>query len=90
MDPLAFAQAVRGARSAGQLEVGVYHSHPTAKAVPSARDARAARDLWGIDPSWLYLIIGLRSRPRFSSPNPVRAWRLVHGNWRECELLPHP
>lgn len=56
---------------------GIYHSHPTSPAYPSARDIKRA-----YFPESLYLIISLAGR----EPE-VRAFLIVEGEVREEELL---
>ena len=44
IDPQVLIAAHKAARAGGPAVIGHYHSHPTGKAEPSARDAAAARD----------------------------------------------
>jgi proteasome lid subunit RPN8/RPN11 len=60
-------EADRAARQAGQLLLGAWHSHPGARAIPSATDRAEA---W---PDWCYLIVGLVAP---AAPE-LRAWRLL-------------
>ena len=78
-DPLIYAKQEKAARARGCSILGIYHSHPDAPALPSHTDGKAARKLWGMETSWLYLILG-----RDSNGQPQhRAWRLVSGAWFE-------
>lgn len=46
--------AIRHAESRGWVIGGSFHSHPESAAFPSARDIAGA-----LDPSWLYLVVGM-------------------------------
>ena len=50
IDPQALIAAHKAARCGGPAVIGHYHSHPTGRAEPSARDAAAARagEVWVI------------------------------------------
>ena len=54
MDPEQQIEAMRRMRLSGESLVGIFHSHPHAPAVPSARDLRQAAY-----PDTLYLILSL-------------------------------
>lgn len=55
--------------------IGVYHSHPAGRAVPSPTDLADA-----MYPEWTYVIVGLEGRPQ------VRAFRLRNGRYREVRI----
>jgi proteasome lid subunit RPN8/RPN11 len=74
IDPQALIAAHKAARGGGPAVIGHYHSHPSGKAEPSARDAAAARggDVWMIvagdnASAWLALDGGRFDRLDFSS-----------------------
>ena len=46
--------AIRHAESRGWTIGGSFHSHPESAAFPSARDVAGA-----LDPSWIYLVVGM-------------------------------
>ena len=46
--------AIKDAESRGWTIGGSFHSHPESPAFPSARDVEGA-----LDPSWLYLVVGM-------------------------------
>ncbi len=54
VDPRDHFQAIHAARAEGLAVVGAYHSHPTAPAVPSARDLAEAHDR-----AYVHLIVSL-------------------------------
>jgi proteasome lid subunit RPN8/RPN11 len=58
--------------------VGVYHSHPAGRAVPSPTDLADA-----MYPEWTYIIVGLEGRPL------VRAFRLKNGRYRTVRIRWH-
>jgi proteasome lid subunit RPN8/RPN11 len=64
--PLAYLDAERLADAEGLRVIGVWHSHPTGCARPSALDRR---DAW---PGWWYLIVGWRP----GDAAQTRLWRL--------------
>ena len=75
IDPQALIAAHKAARGGGPAVIGHYHSHPSGKAEPSARDAAAARSgqVWvivGADDvgAWLAIDGGRFDRLDFSSP----------------------
>lgn len=77
LDPLAYMRAERAAERRGLAVVGVWHSHPCGRAVPSETDREAA---W---PNWVYIIVG---HPGDGSCE-VRAWRLTGSVFAEEELV---
>lgn len=63
IDPAALLAAHRAARAGGPTILGCYHSHPSGRPEPSARDAAAA------EPNgWLWLIV---------ANGQLRGWRAV-------------
>jgi proteasome lid subunit RPN8/RPN11 len=56
IDPLDHFAAIRAARASGRRVMGVYHSHPSTDATPSASDLAEASYA-----EYLYVIVGLRS-----------------------------
>ena len=64
IDPVALIAAHRAARNGGPRPIGHYHSHPSGRAIPSARDAADA-----VEDGAIWLIAAGRT---------VRAWRSVH------------
>lgn len=68
--------ALEDAESKGWELSGVFHSHPDGTARPSLTDVMTAND-----PTWVYLVVGLRSAP------VVRAWRIRRQNVDEVRLL---
>ena len=78
LDPRHFLKVDQAAEDEGQEVVGVWHSHPSRPAVPSATDLENA---WG---GWSYLIVTVTA----SGPGALRAWRLVGGSFGEQRLLP--
>lgn len=54
VDPREHYQAIRSAEARGWRIGGAFHSHPESAAFPSARDIAGA-----LDPSWLYLVVGM-------------------------------
>ena len=75
LDPLHLARVDRAARDVGLSVVGVWHSHPLAPAVPSARDRAAAT------PGWCYAIVSLASHR-----TSIRCWRLVGSGFVEDDV----
>lgn len=78
IDPRDHFAAIRRARSAGLSILGAYHSHPRSAPEPSARDLE---DAW---PELVYVIVSLEEASR---SRPVRAWRLMTGNFAEVALV---
>jgi proteasome lid subunit RPN8/RPN11 len=67
LDPLAYLRSDLAAEARGGALLGVFHSHPTSEARPSATDISEAPN-----PGWHYLVVGL------GGPVPeVRSWRIV-------------
>lgn len=73
LEPLEYMHTERAAEKRGLAVVGVWHSHPGARAEPSETDRRAA---W---PGWLYIIVGL---PESGEPE-IRGWRLKGNRFHE-------
>ena len=46
LDPIAWRSAELAARQEGLLVLGVWHSHPSSNAEPSAQDSRGAQEGW--------------------------------------------
>jgi len=67
MDPEALINAQKNIREASEELFAIYHSHPTAPAVPSARDLAESGY-----PDTLYLIISLNTKGVLE----LRGWRL--------------
>jgi len=67
LDPMAWRQAELQARAEGLEVLGVWHSHPRAEAIPSARDRVGAQ------PGWSYAISG------GAEPERVRSFLCVDG-----------
>lgn len=69
--------ALRHAERQGWTISGSFHSHPASGAYPSARDIAG-----GLEPDWLYLIVGLAG-----DPPEVRGYRIRHRAVSEVTLL---
>lgn len=54
VDPREHYRAIRNAEARGWTIGGSFHSHPDSAAFPSARDIAGA-----LDPSWLYVVVGM-------------------------------
>jgi len=54
VDPREHYRAIRSAEARGWTISGAFHSHPESAAFPSARDIAGA-----LDPSWLYVVVGM-------------------------------
>lgn len=67
----------RRARACGRRVVGIYHSHPGGRAVPSARDAAGA---W--DESLIWVIIATD----LAGGCEIRAWVPGGGSFTECSI----
>lgn len=80
LHPEDYLAAERAARDEGQEIVGVWHSHPQSRAVPSDLDLEQAWE------GWSYLIVGCSA----SGARELRSWRLVGGAFREETLLAAP
>jgi len=74
IDPAALVAAHRAMRSGGARLTGHFHSHPTGRAIPSARDADAAAP-----DGALWLIVG---------SGDLTAWRAVEGGSVEGRFDP--
>ncbi len=74
-------EAFRSMRERGIELLAIYHSHPTAKPVPSRRDIE--RNTYGT--SVMHLIVSLAE----AEPS-VRAWWLDEADYREGELVVSP
>ena len=72
--------AIRHAENRGWSIGGSFHSHPNSAAFPSARDISGA-----LDPSWLYLVIGMGDE----FPE-VRGFRILEYMVDEVALLDVP
>jgi proteasome lid subunit RPN8/RPN11 len=84
VDPTALFEAHRGARAAGQLVIGHYHSHPGGSAAPSAYDrARAA----GEGEVWLIVAVDGTGTAGAAA---ARAHFFKDGRFREIEIVPEP
>ena len=66
--------ALTDAEGRGWSLGGSFHSHPTGRAEPSARDVAAA-----LDPGWAYLVVG--------GDEAIRAWRITAGSVSEILLV---
>lgn len=73
LEPLDYLAAERAALAAGQEVVGIWHSHPDGRAVPSETDREMA---WG---GWCYVIAATRQQ----HVTTLRAWRLVDAEFVE-------
>ncbi len=80
IDPRDHFAAIRQARASGREVLGVYHSHPSTPAEPSARDLAEASY-----PEYLYLIVSLRIEPA-----EIRTFCLAAGNFLERPLVCDP
>ncbi|MBI1876012.1 MAG: M67 family metallopeptidase [Acidobacteria bacterium] len=78
IDPGDHFAAIREARSSAQEVVGVYHSHPSSPAVPSATDVAEANDA-----RLIHLIVSLAPEPQ----PVIRAFRFTGGNFQPLELV---
>lgn len=77
MEPSAQIAAMRRMRERGESLFAIYHSHPHAPALPSARDLAEAAY-----PEALYLVISLDTKGVLE----MRGFRLEEGRAREVEL----
>lgn len=77
MEPSAQIAAMRRMREHGESLFAIYHSHPHAPALPSARDLAEAAY-----PEALYLVISLDTKGVLE----MRGFRLEEGRSREVEL----
>ena len=76
IDPDDHFAAIRAARADGRAVVGVYHSHPSTPAQPSASDVNEA-----FYAEYAYVIVSLAS-----DPPDVRVFRLAGGGFIEEAL----
>jgi proteasome lid subunit RPN8/RPN11 len=76
LDPEDHFAAIKQARARGLSVVGVYHSHPASRPVPSPRDLDEASD-----PDFVYVIAG-------GAEVELRGYRLCEGNFRAVHLVP--
>lgn len=77
MDPSAQVHAIREIRERGEALFAIYHSHPHAPPVPSARD----RELTGF-PDAYHLIISLNTKGVLE----MRAWKPVESGMQEVSV----
>ena len=67
LDPLVYLRSDLAAEARGGALLGVFHSHPSSEARPSATDISESPN-----PGWHYLVVGL------GGPVPeVRSWRIA-------------
>ncbi len=78
LDPQGQIAAMRAMREKGEALFAIFHSHPTAPALPSAEDAAQAAY-----PEALYLIISLNTKGVLE----LRGFRLQGQGFGEVELL---
>ena len=78
-DPRDHFAVIRRARREGRAVVGVYHSHPSAPAVPSGTDLEHATYA-----EYLYVIVSLTGVPVAAE---VRAYRLVSERFERVDLV---
>ena len=79
VDPRDHFAVIRRARQEGRTVVGVYHSHPSAPAVPSASDLEHATYA-----EYLYVIVSLVGAP---VSDEIRAYRLVSQQFERVDLV---
>lgn len=77
LDPRAHIAAVRAMRSRGQALAAIYHSHPSAAALPSLADVHRHEH-----PELLYLIISLNTKGVLE----IRGFRIEHERAHEVVL----
>ncbi len=77
MDPRGQIDAMAAMRRSGETMIGIYHSHPTTPAVPSARDLAEAAY-----PGLAYLIISLR----YAARPEVAAFAFERGGFEPIRL----
>jgi proteasome lid subunit RPN8/RPN11 len=75
--PKEIVRLMREFRTAGLEFLGIYHSHPTSKNEPSARDIELA-----YYSEEAYFIVS----PRDDAPQPVRAFHIRDGRASELEI----
>lgn len=86
IEPKALFEAHRGARAAkdGREVIGVYHSHPTSQAVPSAFDQMQAHEAGKV-----WVILGRCDRSGGPSAWDIKAWvsgRTVGAAFQSVEI----
>ena len=79
VDPRDHFAVIRRARKESRVVVGVYHSHPSAPAVPSSTDLEHATSA-----EYLYVIVSLAGEP---VTEEVRAYRLVGERFERVDLV---
>ena len=79
IDPQDHFAVIRRARKEGRVVVGVYHSHPSAPAVPSSTDLSRATSA-----EYLYVIVSLAGEP---ATDELRAYRLVGERFERVDLV---
>lgn len=79
VDPRDHFAVIRRARQEGRTVIGVYHSHPSAPAVPSASDLKHATYA-----EYLYVIVSLVDVP---PAEEIRAYRLVCQQFERVDLV---
>ena len=79
VDPRDHFAVIRQARQEGRTVVGVYHSHPSAPAVPSASDLEHATYA-----EYLYVIVSVVEAP---AAEEIRAYRLVSQQFERVDLV---
>ncbi|MDX1497224.1 MAG: M67 family metallopeptidase [Salinisphaeraceae bacterium] len=77
MEDAQLVKAMQAIREAGEKLFAIYHSHPSAPAVPSAKDLAEA----GYPEAW-HLIISLNTKGVLE----LRCWRLVNNEAQETPL----
>lgn len=81
VDPAVHVELNRRLRGTGRSVVGVYHSHPRGRAVPSPSDVAEA---WY--PKFLHVIVAVSSADR----PEIRAYRIDNGVVREVAIEEAP
>ena len=79
VDPHDHFAVIRRARQEDRTVIGVYHSHPSAPAVPSASDLEHATYA-----EYLYVIVSLVEAPLAEE---IRAYRLVCQQFERVDLV---
>lgn len=79
VDPRDHFEAIRRARRERRAVTGVYHSHPSAPAVPSSVDLAEATY-----PEYLYVIVSLLTEP---AGDQIAAYRLGDRRFERVELV---
>lgn len=73
VDPVGHVSALRHAERSGWELIGVFHSHPSGSAIPSATDIAET-----FEPDWISFISG---------SGGVRAWQIAGGVPREMHMI---